>query len=72
MPYVDGFLAPVRAGTSAEAYRDFAARAAPVFTDNGATRVVECWEDDVPDGKQTDYKRATHLKTARPPISAAP
>jgi uncharacterized protein YbaA (DUF1428 family) len=24
----------------------------------GATRILECWEDDVPDGKQTDFRRA--------------
>src|SRR3546814_1527287 len=31
-----------------------------VFRDYGATRVVEAWGDDVPDGKVTDYARAAH------------
>lgn len=58
MTYVDGFVAPIRAGVSKEEYRDFAAKAAPMFKDHGATRVVEAWGDDVPHGKQTDFYRS--------------
>ena len=58
MTYIDGFVAPVAAGTSAEQYRDFAAGAAAIFREHGATRVVEGWGDDVPDGKLTDFRRA--------------
>ena len=29
-----------------------------MFKGYGALRVVECWQDDVPEGKQTDFFRA--------------
>ena len=55
--YVDGFVLPVRE-ENRDAYRALAQKAAGIFQEHGATRVVEAWGDDVPDGKVTDYKRA--------------
>ena len=61
MTYIDGFVVPVPAGKK-EAYRAMAARAVPVYKEYGAMRVVECWGDDVPVGKQTDFKRAVEAE----------
>ncbi|WP_305851966.1 DUF1428 domain-containing protein [Sphingosinicella sp. BN140058] len=55
--YVDGFIVPV-AHDQKEAYAALASKAAPIFREYGALRVVEGWGDDVPDGKVTDYRRA--------------
>ena len=59
--YVDGFVLPVKPGQQ-EAYREMAAKAAPIFQEHGAIRVVEAIEDDVPDGKVTDFRRAVKLE----------
>ena len=61
MGYADGYLIPVTP-KNRDAYRAMAEKAATVFQEHGATRIVEAWGDDVPDGKVTDYKGAVHAK----------
>lgn len=55
--YMDSFVVPVLPGKR-EAYRAMAAKAAPIFREHGATRVVEAVADDVPKGEVTDFYRA--------------
>src|SRR5688500_322786 len=57
MPYVDGFVSAVPAANK-QAFIESAAAFAKIFREFGASRVGECWGDDVPDGKLTDFRRA--------------
>lgn len=54
MSYVDGFLIPVPKDKRDE-YLKVAREFAPIFLEFGALQVVECWGDDIPKGKQTDF-----------------
>jgi uncharacterized protein YbaA (DUF1428 family) len=55
--YIDGFVAAVPTANR-EAYRRHAEKAAVVFKEHGALKLVECWGDDVPDGKLTSFPMA--------------
>ena len=61
MSYVQGFVTGVPADAR-ETYRKFAERGAKLFREFGATRIVEAWGDNVPDGKTTDFKKAVQAK----------
>ena len=52
MGYVDGYVMAVPTNNR-DAFIKHAKEAAAVFKEHGALRVVECWGDDVPDGKVT-------------------
>ena len=60
--YVAGLVIPVPE-QNMEAYRRWAENGARIFRKYGCLEIVESWEDQVPDGKNTDFRRAV---AARP------
>ncbi len=59
--YIAGFVIPVPE-EKMEAYRRWAENGAAIFREYGCIEIVESWEDNVPDGKQTDFRRAVDAK----------
>ena len=59
--YVCGLVIPVPEDQR-EAYRKWAEAGAAFFKEYGCLEIVECWEDFVPDGQQTDFRRAVAAK----------
>ena len=57
MSYVDGFVLAVPTENK-DAYVKMAADVWSLFQKHGALHMAECWGEDVPDGKVTDFKRA--------------
>ena len=57
MNYVDGCVIPVPTANR-EAFLKHAQTAAAVFKEHGALTVVDCWGDDVPEGKVTSFPMA--------------
>lgn len=57
MTYVDGFVAAAPTATR-EDYTKHVKTMGTVFKEFGALRVVDCWGDDVPDGKLTSFPMA--------------
>jgi uncharacterized protein YbaA (DUF1428 family) len=61
MTYVEGFIAAVPTANK-DAYLQHAREAAAFIKDCGASRMVESWGDDLPDGKVTDFRKAVQAK----------
>lgn len=61
MAYVEGFVLAVPKANK-DKFIAHAEMGDAVFIEHGATRILECWQDDVPEGKQTDFFRAVECK----------
>ncbi|MFY9288226.1 MAG: DUF1428 domain-containing protein [Alphaproteobacteria bacterium] len=61
MSYVDGFVAAVPTANRAK-YIQHCSDAGKVFKEFGALEYVECWGDDVPEGKLTSFPMAVQRK----------
>ena len=57
MTYIDGFILAVPTANK-QRYLEHARLGAQVLKDCGAIGMVECWGDDVPDGKLTSFPLA--------------
>lgn len=54
MSYIDGFVIAVPTANK-QRFIEHANTGDGVFMDFGALRVLECWGDDVPDGKRVIF-----------------
>lgn len=61
MSYIDGYVIAVPTENK-EDFIEHARMMDSILMDFGALRVMECWEDDVRDGKNTDFRRAVNAK----------
>jgi uncharacterized protein YbaA (DUF1428 family) len=61
MSYIDGFVIAVPTANK-QKFIDHANLGDSVFIDLGATRILECWGDDIQDGKVTDFRKAVQAK----------
>src|SRR3546814_688861 len=61
MSYIDCFVIAVPTANR-QKFIEHAKTGDSVLIDYGATRVLECWGDDVPVGKQTDFRKAVQAQ----------
>lgn len=61
MAYVDGFVAAVPTANK-DRFKAHAETFAAVLKEYGATKLVDCWGDDVPPGEITSFPMAVQCK----------
>lgn len=61
MAYIDGFVIPVPTANR-QRFIDHATFTDSLFKKLGATRILECWGDDIPGGTLTDFRKAVDAK----------
>ena len=59
--YFQTVIVPVPTANK-QPFLDAAEKMSDLFAEHGATRSVECWSDDLMDGKITDFKKAVQAK----------
>ena len=67
MTYFTGFVSAVPTANK-QAYIDSCHSTWPHLKKYGALRMVECWGDNIPHGKQTDFYRAVEAKDDEIPV----
>ena len=59
--YITSLVIPVPA-ENMDAYKRWAQMSAAFFKEYGCLEIVEAWEDFIPDGKHTDFRKAVAAK----------
>ena len=67
--YVDGFVCAVN-NQNKQAYIEYAKKFGTIFREYGALEVVDCWGDDVPEGKLTSFTMAVSANPTNPSLMA--
>ena len=62
MPYIQGFVVPVKVARKAD-YISIAERAAHIYFEYGAIDLCEAWAANVPDGEMTSFPMAVKCES---------
>ncbi len=61
MAYIEAFIEAVPTKEK-DQFIEFCKQVTPVFKKHGAIEIVDCWGDDIPEGKHTSFPMAVKLK----------